>query len=456
MTMKLLIKNAMVYDPKNDVQGETRALYIQKGRVSKPFKKPDKVIDAKGMLALPGGVEAGTTLSSYGLPLFSFQQNLTADPQSLSTAYARLGYTHLHESMMFPTTSLMTHHYLTALPYQDGSASLCLTLREFGGLAGAGTPPEWVVRFIDTCAQRFRALNIRLPESSAHFRESALSRFNIPASKVLEFLAGLSLNLPFLMETTSRLLDETLPATPNLFFSHIGRAIDGEYAFKQATSHMASGTMRGDIGLTPAAVHYQILTEPELCRQERLSVHLGLTGPLRYAEVQPSVSQVSLSLKLATHPEHKKRLAFSSLCLGPQAGEFYPTLFRQLFDANDSYTISDFVWQTRVMPATFLGLEDKGHLGVGAVGDVALYQPRENLSTGDILGHCHTLIKGGQLVMEGGEFTGILPETRTFFRAHDPTERDFAFFAGYFRSYPRLEHLDVPDSLGSWQPLPLS
>ncbi len=452
--MKLLIKNAMVYDPKNDVQGETRALHIQKGRVSKPFKKPDKVIDAKGMLALPGGVEAGTTFSSYGLPLFSFQQNLPTDPQSLSAAYARLGYTHLHEFMMFPTTSLMTHHYLAALPYQDGSASLCLTLREFGGLAGS--PPEWVVRFLDTCAYRFRALNIRLPESSAHFRESALSRFNIPASKVLEFLSELPLNLPLLMETTSRLLDETLPATPNLFFSHIGRAIDGEYAFKQASSHMASGTMRGDIGLTPATTHHQILTESELGGEEHLSAHLGLTGPLRYAKVKPPASQVSLSLKLATHPEHKRRLAFSSLCLGPQAGESYPTLFKQLFGADDSYTISDFVWQTRVMTAGLLGLEDKGHLGVGAIGDVALYQPEENLPTGDILGQCHTLIKGGQLVMEGGEFTGILPETRTFFRAHDPTERDFALFAGYFKSYPRLEHLDVPDSLGSWQPLPLS
>ena len=350
----------------------------------------------------------------------------------------------------------MTHQFLASLPYQDGSASLNLALREFGALIGSNTPPDWTVQFIDTCAHRFRALNIRLPEASAHFRESNLSRFNIQAGKVLEYIARLPLNIPFLIETTSRLLDEDLPVSPNLFYSHIGRAIDGEYAFKQASSLMASKGMKGDMGLTPNTHHHQLRIEAEMGEEERLATHIGLHAPLRYMEINTPSSQITLALNLATHSNFKKNLAFSSLCLGAQSGEFYPLFFKQFFENDASYTVSDFVLQTRVLPATLLGLEDKGHLGVGAVGDVALYSPEKNLETGEMLSRCHTLIKGGTLVIEEGYLLETAsPVTQTYFRSYTPSERDFAMFASYFKAYPRIEHLEVPDPLGNWYPIPI-
>ena len=454
--MKLLIKNATVYDPKNGSDGEIRHLYVKEGRLVSPFRNPDRVIDAKGLLTLPGAIEAGSVFTSYGLSLYAFQAGISLNPGKISAGYARMGYTHLHESLMFPTTALATHTFLASLPYQDGSASLCLTLREFGSLIGANTPSAWTVRFLDTCLSRFRALNIRLPEVSAHFRESALSRFNIPANRVLGYLSELPLHAPFLVETNSRLLDEDLPAAPFLFYSHLGRAIDGEYAFKQASGHFTSKGIRGDMGLAPEHAYHQVRLEEVMGEEERLSAHVGLHTPLCYTEGTTPSTQNELTLALATHPDFKKNLAFSSLCLGVQANEFYPTLFRKLFGKDATYSVNDFVLQTRVLPAALLGLEDKGHLGIGARGDIALYKPEKGQPLNETFGHCYILIKGGVPILENGRLlTDTAPDTRIYYRRHTPSERDFAMFASYFKNYPRLEHLEVPNTLGSWQAISL-
>jgi len=454
--LKLLIKHATVHDPRNGIDGEVRDLYINEGRLTDPFPNPEEIIEAKGLLALPGAIEATGILTPFGLQIYAYQAGIPSDPLSLSTRYALMGYTHLHESYMFPTTALETHAFLNALPYQDGSASLCLTLRDFGTLIGSNSPPEWTVRFLDTCLSRFRALNIRLPETSAHFRESTLSRFNLQASRVLAYLAELPLRAPFIVETTSRLLDEDLPAGPHLFYSHLGRAIDGEYAYKQAATHLASKGIRGDMGLAPGTVAFhQLRLEQIMGETEQLSAHIGLHAPLSYTEGTLPAVQSTLAATLATHPDFRKALAFSALCLGFQAGEYYPLLFRKLFETDPSYRVNDFVVQTRVLPAALLGLEDKGHLGRGAIGDIALYKPEKGLSPGETLSRCHTLIKGGKCVLVEGRFVEAASSlTGIYYRVHTPSERDFAMFAGYFKSYPRLEHLEVPEALGNWKPVP--
>jgi hypothetical protein len=454
--MKLVIKNATIYDPKNEIDGEIRNIYVRDGIICSPFKKPDKEIDATGLWALPGGIETGIPFATYGLFFYGFKENFPS-PGEISRQYATMGYTHLHESMMFPTSALSVHHYLSSLPYQDTSASLCLTLREFGTLIGSNIPPEWTVRFLATCAQRFRALNIRLPESSAHFKESTLARYNIQAQKVFNYLSRLSLTLPLIVELTSRLLDEDLPQSPYLYYSHIGRAIDGEYAFKQVSKLITEKKIMGDIGLAPQASHSELKIEAEIGEGEEMSAHIGMHAPLRYLEVSEK-SQSDFVLTLTTHPDFKDNLAFSSLCTGAQAGEYYPSIFQKLFETDIAYTVSDFVKQTRVLPAVILGLKNKGHLGIGAKGDVALYSSDDSLPLGEALSHCHTLIKSGVPVMEKGELLDpqSKPIKKTYFRAHTPSERDFAMFAGYFKSYPRIEHLDVNEALGDWEPISFS
>jgi len=453
--VKVVIRHATVFDPANGVDGEIRDIYIRDGIVTSHFRDADEEIEASGLWAFPGGVEAGTCLTTMGMEFYRWKGEIPSLLE-VSRAFARLGYTHLHEAMMFPTTALWTHYALSKIPYQDTSASLCLTLREFGGLIGSNIPPDWTVSFLKSCARRFRALNIRLPEASVHYKESNLARYNIPARRVLDYLSEFTFDIPFVVELTPRLLDEDLPRIPNLFYGHVGRAVDGEYAFKQISSRFSEEGMTGDIGLAPPDPHTQIKTEMMMGEGEEVAVYVGLHAPLRFVRVSKP-SQPTYVVRLLTHPEFRTRLAFSSLSLGGDAGRCYPSLFKEIFAADESYTVRDFVMQTRLLPARQLGLKEKGHLGEGAVGDVALYDPGEkgDRLPGEIVGQCHTLLKGGCVVLREGRFTGKVPPSRyTYFRDHTLSERDYSMFAGYFRHYPRLEHLDVPDTLGEWHPLP--
>src|SRR5262249_34663329 len=61
-TMTLLkIANGTVYDPANGIDGEVRDLWIRDGKVvgppASPDERPDRVLDAAGLVVMPGGVD---------------------------------------------------------------------------------------------------------------------------------------------------------------------------------------------------------------------------------------------------------------------------------------------------------------------------------------------------------------------------------------------------------------
>jgi formylmethanofuran dehydrogenase subunit A len=55
------ISNGTVYDPANGVDGVVKDIWIQDGKVvappSQPEARPDKAIDATGLVVVPGGVD---------------------------------------------------------------------------------------------------------------------------------------------------------------------------------------------------------------------------------------------------------------------------------------------------------------------------------------------------------------------------------------------------------------
>jgi formylmethanofuran dehydrogenase subunit A len=60
---------------------------------------------------------------------------------------------------------------------------------------------------------------------------------------------------------------------------------------------------------------------------------------------------------------------------------------------------------TSAGPARALGLPQKGHLGVGADADVALYDERPE--DGLTFAHPRYVVKGGQVVLEEGEIRAV-------------------------------------------------
>ncbi len=67
------------------------------------------------------------------------------------------------------------------------------------------------------------------------------------------------------------------------------------------------------------------------------------------------------------------------------------------------YTFEEIAIMTRAAPAKLLGLADRGHLGAGAIADLAVY--RKDASIAKMLGRAAYVFKDGDLVVKDGEIT---------------------------------------------------
>ena len=67
------------------------------------------------------------------------------------------------------------------------------------------------------------------------------------------------------------------------------------------------------------------------------------------------------------------------------------------------YTLEEIAIMTRAAPAKLLGLKDRGHLGSGAIADVAIY--RKDGSIAKMFGRAAYVFKDGDLVVKDGEIT---------------------------------------------------
>jgi formylmethanofuran dehydrogenase subunit A len=67
------------------------------------------------------------------------------------------------------------------------------------------------------------------------------------------------------------------------------------------------------------------------------------------------------------------------------------------------YTFEEIATMTRAAPAKLLGLKDRGHLGEGALADIAVYSPGSDLAK--MFRFAHLVFKDGDLVVRDGQVT---------------------------------------------------
>jgi len=67
------------------------------------------------------------------------------------------------------------------------------------------------------------------------------------------------------------------------------------------------------------------------------------------------------------------------------------------------YKLGEIATMTRAAPARLLGLSDRGHLGAGAVADVAVYEDRKDRAK--MFGAAAMVLKDGELVVRNGKVT---------------------------------------------------
>jgi formylmethanofuran dehydrogenase subunit A len=139
----LIIKNGLVYDPLNNIDGEKKEIHIKDGIIVEKVNGDAKVIDASGMIVMPGGVDihshiAGTKvnlgrsfrpddkLEEYNEKRTKLTRSGTgwSVPSTWVTGYryARLGYTTVVEPAMPLLKARHTHEEFLDTPIIDTGA----------------------------------------------------------------------------------------------------------------------------------------------------------------------------------------------------------------------------------------------------------------------------------------------------------------------------------------------
>jgi formylmethanofuran dehydrogenase subunit A len=121
-----------------------------------------------------------------------------------------------------------------------------------------------------------------------------------------------------------------------------------------------------------------------------------------------------------------------------------------LADLDRRYTLSEIAIVTAAGPARALGLSQKGHLGVGADADVAIYTRGAD---GVSFGQPRYVIKSGEVVVDGGDLRPSVEGREFVVRpSYDPAIEEYLrplfqkVYTMSFDNYPvEMERLTRPD-----------
>ncbi len=509
---ELLIRNGVVYDPINGVNGEKKDISIRDGKVVEEVTNP-KVIDAEGRVVMPGGVDIHSHIAGGKVNagrLFRPEdgrkgretktkvcraQSGYSVPNTFATGYryAKMGYTFVMEAAMPPLAARHTHEEMVDIPILDNAAMplidnnwMTMEYVKSGDTDLLAAYIAWMIKA--TKGYGVKVVNPGGTEAWAWAKNcdinDAVPYFDVTPAEIVKGLAeatekfemphsihvhGNMLGHPGNFETTLATYDlvkgikpyrnrPTMHATHTQFHSYGGTSwrdfeskagaiadyvnknehlsIDlGSIILGDTTTMTADGPMEYSL--------YQITGRKWTNHDVELETGSGIT-PFLYSGKSPvNTIQWAIGQELALLVKDPWKLALTTD--HPNAGPFigYPIIISMLmskrrrdesaedmhkviFDRAEyssidrEYDLNEIAIITRGMAAKTLGLHEhgKGHLGVGADGDVAIYDiSPEERDAGKIqkafLNTKYT-IKGGEVVVKDGEVVAT-PAGRTIF-----------------------------------------
>lgn len=515
---KIVIKNGFVYDPLNGVIGDKKDIFIEDGRIVKPFSEIGaKPIDASGKVVMPGGIDIHTHIAGAevntgrlmrpeeGKTYFSKEEYPRSGsgysvPSTFTTGYlyAKMGWTTAITPSMSPLKARHTHEEFGEIPILDqaayplvGNNWIVMDYIKSGDIKGLAAFLAWLLKA--TKGYALKLVNPGGSESWAWGRnvesiDDTTTYFDVSPGEIIRGLeeANELLGLPHSIhvhannlgspgnyETTLKTLDRTKgvksgnPKRKSVF--HLTHAQFNSYGgtswrdFESRAKDIAKEiNSRDDVVADMGQISFDNTTtmtadgpfEYNLHTLNKLKwingdVELECgTGvvPYVYSSKSPvNVVQWATGLELALSIKDPRKILLNSD--HPNGGPFwrvYPELIGLLLSKkarekkirnmnryvekgslihtlDRELTLDDITWMTRAGCALDLGLKDKGHLGLGAVADVAIYDinPMEDdlskeykkvvraFSTAD---YC---IKDGKIVVKKGKITNS-PHGRTY------------------------------------------
>jgi formylmethanofuran dehydrogenase subunit A len=451
--MRLKIAGGRLYDPTCGLDGEVGDLYVEDGRLVAPLPGVDREIEARGQIVTPAGIELRGQVATFGLNFLRLTDGAPS-LRDLGESYALLGYTHVHEPFLTAWTAGYVQRQLAGLPVVDTSASLVVNLREFDQwLRSPELLPE-VGQTLLHLLEETRALNLRVVEPFVRYRQDFYAHRSIGPEETLELLAHLAriTGAPLSVEASPEVLRAHLPEPGAFHLAAMGPALTADDLVEAALDHLEAGAT-GDLGL--------MLPGPQTgATRQPVRIDLGWFRPL---DLNPAVDAAAgrraLSLALCCQGS---QAAFSGACQTQAPVSAYPRMFSWLWDhaarrqdwhddlGARRYSLSDWVWATRTLPARLLGLGDRGRLSLGARADVAIYDVPAYAPPGQwhhYLSRCRTLLKAGEVVVDN--FSLVYPEVSraTYFRETRAEATPMLAEICQFQSL-RPENLWVKEGLG--------
>lgn len=125
----IVIRGAEIYDYAHGIHGNVQDVWVDGERIVAPPENPGKVqmIDGKGCILAPAGVEIHSHFAGYGLDSIrrflsgnsAALDTLAPSPEKVSERYLKMGYTTLMDAASSPLLSLATHQDLERMPVVD-------------------------------------------------------------------------------------------------------------------------------------------------------------------------------------------------------------------------------------------------------------------------------------------------------------------------------------------------
>jgi formylmethanofuran dehydrogenase subunit A len=501
---ELIIKNGFVYDPLNKIDGEKMDICVGRGKIVDSVKASAKVVDASGLIVMPGGVDIHSHIAGGEVDTgrllrpedhvkdVEIKTAVTRSgvgysiPSTFTTGYrySKMGYTTVMNPSMAPLQARHTHEELSDTPMIDkGSYPLLgdwwFSLEHIrdGLIKENAAHIAWMLK--STRGYAIKIVNPGGLESwgygrNVHSLDDKVPNFGITPREIIRGLCKVNtmLNLPHTihvhtnnlgqpgnyvtaLETMKSVEDFAKDNKPIIHITHIQFCafkgdnwgnfssgaeeisnyvnnhnhvtLDvGQVVFSDTTTMTADGPFQfGLYHLTGNKwVNHDVETETS-----------GGIVPFRYkrsSSVHATQWSIGLEIMLLIKDPWKIFMTTDH----PNAGPFftYPQIFawyiskaardklfnkiskrarkKSLLSTIDrELTLYELAIVTRAGQAKALGLKDKGHLGVGADADIAIYNinPEVNdpskkfVEARKAFEHAAYTIKDGEIVVKDGE-----------------------------------------------------
>lgn len=511
----LIIKNGLVYDPLNNIDGEKKDIYIKDGMVVNKVNGDAKVIDVTGMIIMPGGVDihshiAGAKVNTgrsfrpedkvpeYNEKKTKLRRSGTgfSVPTTWATGYryATLGYTTVCEPAMPLLEARHTHEEFLDMPIIDklampilGNNWYVLKFVRENDIEKLAAYVNWIMK-----ATKGYAIKIVNPGGVENWAwgkncdsvDSPVLHWDVTPRQIVESLAKANelLGLPHSIHVhcnnlghpgnyehsieTFKICEGIEPFGERERSFHVTHCQFNAYAgtnwgnFESGASqiaeyvnshkHMsldtgqivftkyATTTMTGD-GPWEHALHHLGGMSPWGAKpgmkwiNGQIEAESGSGVVPYFFSPKTGVNAVQWAIALELMLLIKDPWQISHTTDHPNGAPFttYPIVFKWLMDRKSrkdmlenvvakkastattlpdldrEYTLNELCIVTRAGNAKTLGLRDRGHLGVGAIGDVAVYkldpEKMDGHSIEKAFSRAAYTIKEGQIVVKNGE-----------------------------------------------------